>query len=194
MVFGFCFRLSRFLLDRGSRDVYWARKPFTLPAGRRQIDSHLMHLGIFAVVFGFAPHIVLITDLTGLSWPGLPIGVIWFAGATTVVAMVALMAYRLVARTLGNTGEPSFGVDDYLSWLLVFTPMATGLLAYPHLGGASLTGPYAAILTAHLLGAELLMIWLPFGKLGHLIMMPMLRASVRTAELFRAFTRRNWWH
>ena len=119
MVFGFCFRLSRFLLDRGSRDVYWARKPFTLPAGRRQIDSHLMHLGIFAVVFGFAPHIVLITDLTGLSWPGLPIGVIWFAGATTVVALVALMAYRWSKRTslssiqadLESPGPPDLGED-----------------------------------------------------------------------------------
>ena len=59
----------------------------------------------------------------------------------------------------------------------------TGMLAFPHLGGASLTRPYAALLTAHLLSVEFLMIWLPFGRLAHLVLMPLLRGTARALEL-----------
>jgi len=61
--------------------------------------------------------------------------------------------------------------------------LITGLLAFPHLGGASLTPPFAALLTAHLLSAELLMVWLPFGRLAHLVLMPLLRGTARALQL-----------
>jgi hypothetical protein len=62
-------------------------------------------------------------------------------------------------------------------------PLLTGMLAFPHLGGASLTRPYAALLTAHLLSVEALMIWLPFGRLAHLVLMPLLRGIARILEV-----------
>jgi len=62
-------------------------------------------------------------------------------------------------------------------------PLVTGMFAFPHLGGASLAPPYAALLTAHLLSVEFLMIWLPFGRLAHLVLMPLLRGTARALEL-----------
>ena len=53
-------------------------------------------------------------------------------------------------------------VDDYLSWLLVFLPVLTGIL----LSGETVAS-YGTLLALHILSVELLMVWLPFGKLMH---------------------------
>jgi len=60
-----------------------------------------------------------------------------------------------VLRLLSNT-------DDYLSWLLVFLPISTGIL----LSGETIAG-YDTLLALHFFSVEALMIWLPFGKLMH---------------------------
>ncbi len=180
MVFGICWRIVVFALARPERDLYWARKQFWLGRGHWQIESYVMHAGLLIVLFGFAPHIQLVRDLTGIGWPGLPIGLVWFAGSVTAIAMVAVLLHRPPGEGPRTVRER---LDEYFSWLVVLTPLVTGLLAFPHLGGASLTPPYAALLTAHLLSAELLMIWLPFGRLAHLALMPLLRGSVRALQL-----------
>jgi nitrate reductase gamma subunit len=172
MTFGICWRIAVFALASPDRDIYWARKQFWLRRERRQIESYVMHAGLLTVLLGFSPHILLVRDLTGLGWPGLPIGLVWFAGAVTVITMVAVLLYRPAVERPRGLGAK---LDEHFSWLVVFASLVTGLLAFPHLGGTSLTPPYAALLTAHLLSAELLMAWLPFGRLAHLALMPLLR-------------------
>lgn len=181
MVAGFCARLVMVLAMRRDQDLYWARKQFGIPGERWKFDSFLMHAGLLAVIFGFAPHILLVRDLTGGGWPSLPIGIVWFAAAVTVVAMVWVLGYRLGDRARRQLST----VDDYLSWILVFAVVVSGMLAFPHLGGGSLIGPSALWLTAHLLSAELLMVYLPFGKLMHLILMPLFRAALFVARIAR---------
>jgi len=120
--------------------------------------SYVMHIGLFVILFAGAPHILVFHQITGLSWPNLPKGVIVIASALTLAALVALLVRRLnnpVLRLLSN-------VDDYLSWLLVFLPITTGIL----LSGETVAG-YGTLLALHILSVEVLMIWLPFGKLMH---------------------------
>jgi nitrate reductase gamma subunit len=64
------------------------------------------------------------------------------------------------------------------------------MTAYPHVGGGAMMAPYRALLTAHLVCVELLMAWLPFGKLGHVALMPIGRAAIRLASLARYASRR----
>ena len=174
MVGGFFWRAADFAMRRGEPDLYWARKAFHVPNQRWQIDSYTMHAGLLVVLFGFAPHILFIRALIGFEWPSLPTAIVLFAATISIVAMLAVLAHRLM--------EPKRGVfsafDDYFTWSTVFLAMVTGLVAYPHVGGRTVIGPYAILLTAHLLAVELLMIWLPFGKLIHVAFMPMLRAAV----------------
>jgi nitrate reductase gamma subunit len=186
MVFGFFWRGANFLVRGGERDLYWARKGFHVPAERWHLDSYAMHAGLIVVTLGFAPHILLVRELAGISWPGLPIAVVLFAGVVTIVAMLSILAYRISAY------QPSAfsAFDDYFSWIVVFAAVATGMLAYPHVGGAALTAPYRALLTAHLLSVELLMVWLPFGKLAHLALMPIGVLILRLARLLRRTTAR----
>lgn len=175
MVAGFCWRAADFALRRPVRGTYWARKAFHVPGARWQIDSFAMHGGLLLVLFGFAPHIVFIREFTGISWPSLPTPVILFAAAVAIAAMLAVLAHRVF-----DTAPSAFSAfDDYFSWSTVFLAMLTGMLAYPHIGGTALVRPYAYLLTAHLMAVELLMVWLPFGKLVHVAFMPLLRAGMR---------------
>ncbi len=52
--------------------------------------------------------------------------------------------------------------DDYISWLMTFLPVATGLAASAHLGLR-----YETLLALHVLSICTFLIWFPFGKLMH---------------------------
>jgi nitrate reductase gamma subunit len=179
MVAGFFWRGADFALRRGERNLHWARKGLHLPDRRWQIDSYAMHAGLLIVMFGFAPHILFISALTGLQWPSLPIAVVLASAVISLTSMVAVLIHRV------TTPDPSIfsALDDYFTWSAVFIAMLTGLLCYPHVGGAPVFGPYALLLSAHLLAVELLMIWLPFGKLIHVAFMPMLQAALAIRQI-----------
>jgi len=181
MVFGFAWRLAATAVRRSDRDLHWVRKGFHPPTLRWQIDSYAMHAGILVAVFGFAPHILLVRELTGISWPALPTGIVMFAAVLAIIGMAAALAQRIFG------GEPSqFSLlDDYFSWAVVFAALATGIAAYPHLGGTAVIAPYRALLTAHLLCVELLFVWLPFGKLGHVAILPLAGAAAQFAGFLR---------
>jgi len=174
MVAGFFWRGADFVLRRSDRDLHWARKGLHVPHRRWQIDSYAMHAGLLVAMFGFAPHILFISTLSGLSWPSLPTAMVLVAAVVSLLSMVAVLAHRMTMR------EPSLfsAFDDYFTWSAVFIAMLTGLMCYPHSGGTSALSPYAMLLTAHLLAVELLMVWLPFGKLIHVAFMPLLQAAV----------------
>jgi len=174
MVAGFFWRGADFALRRGGPNLHWARKGLHVPDRRWQIDSYAMHAGLLIVMFGFTPHILFINALTGLQWPSLSTAVVLAAAVISLASMLAVLIHRVTMK------ESSIfsAFDDYFTWSAVFVAMLTGLLCYPHLGGAPAIGPYAMLLTAHLLAVELLMIWLPFGKLIHVAFMPLLQAAV----------------
>ncbi|MEJ2299218.1 MAG: nitrate reductase [Woeseiaceae bacterium] len=120
--------------------------------------AYVMHIGLFAVVFLFVPHIMFFEGFLGFSWPGLPNNAIYVCGVATVVAGLALLVRRMknpVLRLISN-------FDDYFSWLMAILPIVTGLIMPLRLGFR-----YETLLAIHILSVALLMIWLPFGKLGH---------------------------
>jgi nitrate reductase gamma subunit len=140
----------------GSRSV--SAPPFRSRTLYSNLVGYAFHIGLAITVFGYLPHILFIKDMTGLSWPGLPSGVIYIAGVVTLAALVAALIRRMthpVMRLLSN-------FDDYASWVITVLPVVTGLLAVAHLGAR-----YETLLALHILSFQLLMVWLPFGKLGH---------------------------
>jgi nitrate reductase gamma subunit len=124
------------------------------------IAAYLFHLGLFAVVLLFVPHIEFFRGILGISWPGLPIPVIDAISVISIICMLILLAHRLtnpVKRLLSTWG-------DYLAWVVTFLPFLTGYLAFHHL-----LFDYTTILALHILSVELLMVVLPFSKLFHTI-------------------------
>ena len=113
--------------------------------------AYVLHIGLFVVVLLFVPHIVFFEGFLGFN-------VIYFAGVAAVVAGIALLVRRLthpVLRLISN-------FDDYFSWFVTLLPLVTGLLMPVRMGVR-----YETLLAVHILSVAVLMIWLPFGKLGH---------------------------
>lgn len=122
------------------------------------IGGYAFHIGLAVVVFLFAPHILLIKNLTGLSWPGLPSQFIDLAAVVTMAAMVVVLVDRInkpVKRYLSTFG-------DWFTWTVTFLPVLTGWLAVQHL-----LLPYTTMLALHILSVEVLLVVLPFTKLFH---------------------------
>ena len=129
-------------------------------------NGYVYHVGLAVIVFGYLPHIHFAERLTGLAWPPLPGPVVYvFAGLTIVSLLVALME-----RFTDPVRRLLSGFDDYFSWLVVMLPLATGMIAI-HQSYAPGTVPAPPLdplpLAVHLLSVELLLAWLPFGKLAH---------------------------
>ena len=124
------------------------------------ILSYTMHIGLAIVVLGGAPHILFIESFSGLGWTPLPSIVIHVAAALTLAALLASIGRRMshpVLRMISN-------FDDYFSWLVTMLPILTGLLAVAHVGAR-----YETLLAIHILSFEVFLIWFPFGKLMHSI-------------------------
>jgi nitrate reductase gamma subunit len=152
----------------------WPRKEFLEGTAFGEVMGYTFHLGFLAALLFLVQHVLFFenvfegllgfdfSDLFHFTWPTLPTGVITFLAAVSLAALVAVLIHRItnpVKRLISN-------FDDYLSWLLTAAPLATGMLAYAHAGGA----PYQTLLGVHILSAEALMVWFPFGKLMHAFM------------------------
>jgi nitrate reductase gamma subunit len=130
----------------------FARSTFTIVAG------YIFHIGLFVTVFLFAPHILLIRDVVGLSWPALPTPVVDAVTVITIITLLAVLVHRLnnkVQRYLTNG-------SDILAWAVTIAPLVTGYLAFHRIGFDG-----ASMLALHILSVELLMVVFPFTKLMH---------------------------
>src|SRR5215469_10826482 len=97
MVAGSVWRTIHFAFRRRDQDVYWARKGLHVPNQRWQIDSYVMHAGLLVVMFGFAPHILFIGALTGITWPSMPTVIVLAAAVVSIGSMFAVLIRRLTA-------------------------------------------------------------------------------------------------
>ena len=150
------------------------RKEFRRSENLGGLNAYLYHIGLAVIVFGYLPHIQFIERLSGVAWPALPAPVMYIAAGPTVVSMLIALQERLadpVRRLLS-------GFDDYFSWTVVALPLASGMaalnLSVPP--GAPPAAPlYPLPIAIHLLSVELLLVWLPFGKLAHAFLVFMSR-------------------
>lgn len=141
--------------------------------------GYALHVGLAIVFFGFVPHIAFIQRITGIAWPALP-GPVFVLG----VALAYLgLGYTLLARLTSPVLRLISSLDDYASWLITALPMVTGMAAitlplestYPLVPGRPL------VVALHLLSLELLLVWLPFGKLAHAFLVFASRATTGLA-------------
>lgn len=149
----------------------WPRKEFLGGTAFGEVMGYAFHIGFLVTLFFYVPHLLFFEDvfqgligtdfegIFGFPWPALPTAAITFLAAVSVAALVAVLIHRIthpVKRLISN-------FDDYFSWLLTAAPLVTGLLAFAHAGGVR----YETLLAVHILSAEALLVWFPFGKLIH---------------------------
>jgi nitrate reductase gamma subunit len=137
--------------------IPWVKQTFT----RNPViylAGGLFHLGLFAVIFLGAPHMLVWKSLLGFGWPTLPSPIVDWLAAGAIVAMIALLINRLVHPVL----KLITGLPEWLNWLLVFLPMGTGYMMTHHL-----FFPYEVLFSLHMLAVDVLLIWIPFSRISH---------------------------
>ncbi len=143
---------------QGNLRKLWPHRTFVKPALFQTVNGYIFHFALAIVVFAFAPHILFIKSLFGVTWPALPSNLVYAVGAITAVSLLAGLVYRLTSPVLRLISR----MDDYLSWLVTLLPVATGLFAVIQAGAR-----YETLLAVHILSVCLFFIWFPFGKLMH---------------------------
>ena len=139
--------------------------------GAQMINAYGYHIALALVAFTFAPHIAFVQRYTAIRWPALPDPVTYIATGIAIIGLLIALINRLsdgVLRLLSN-------FDDYFSWVVTLLPLVTGMALierpyYPPPVVAPLLPTVPALLALHLLSLELLLVWLPFGKLAHAVL------------------------
>ena len=146
----------------------WPRPPVRRSHPALDANAFAWHAALGIVILGFAPHIAFVKRLTGASWPAFP-G--WALGLAVSVALYGLL-FALMARLASPVTRLVSTLDDYASWALTVLPFVTGMgVAYLPLDAAYPPLPdRPTALALHLLSFELLLAWLPFGKLAHAVL------------------------
>lgn len=128
------------------------RNPTTYLAGG------VLHFGLFIVVFFGAAHMLVWDSLLGIRWPTLPLPIIDFFAAASIIAMIALFYNRMSNPVLKMMSQAS----DYLNLLVVFLPFVTGFFLTHRLFLA-----YEVMYTIHVMSINLLLVWIPFSRISH---------------------------
>ncbi|MGA2777493.1 MAG: nitrate reductase [Steroidobacteraceae bacterium] len=144
------------LLAIGTRS--WPHREFIGRTGPGEALGYSYHIGLFAVVLLFTPHILFLGSLFGFTWPGLPSSVITVISALTITLFAAVLFRRVTNRVMRMLSN----FDDYFSWCITMLVMVTGIAATAHIGA-----PYETLLGIHILSVDALLVWFPFGKLMH---------------------------
>lgn len=127
------------------------------------------HVCLLAVPIFLSAHNILWNEAFGVSLWSLPDGV---ADVMTLVVMGAVV-FLFLRRLARPEVRIMSTLWDYALLLLTLAPFLTGFLAYHQLGGS-----YETMLTLHVLFAEVLLIVVPFSKLGHVILFFFTRAFI----------------
>jgi nitrate reductase gamma subunit len=155
------------------------RKGMVASATLVTLNPYVFHIGLALVFFGYAPHVAFIRRLTGLGWPALPDMVIYLAAAATIVSLLIALLFRLTDPVLRKISR----ADDMVTWIVTMLPLVTGMAVVGEPSAATLAREvvlYRGPLAIHLLSLELLLVWFPFGKLMHAVLVLPARMQLAT--------------
>ncbi len=134
----------------------------------------LFHILLFVVPIFLLAHNILLRDALGLSLPSLP------EALTDALTFVFLLCafFFLFRRLFVRQVRAISGPYDYLMWLITVLPFLTGFMAYHQ------WCDYDLILRVHIIAGELMLIVIPFTKLGHMLFFFFYRFLVGTEYSF----------
>jgi nitrate reductase gamma subunit len=128
----------------------------------------VFHLALLAVPLFLNAHNVLWDEAFGLSLWSMPDVI---ADALTVI-MLASVAFLFIRRIVRHEVRILTSAWDYILLFLTVAPFLSGFLAYHQLG------PYESFMILHIIFGEILLIIIPFSKLGHMILFFFARAFI----------------
>lgn len=125
------------------------------------IAGWLFHLGFFTALFGTSGHALIWDHFFGVSWTGLPAGVLTWSAMIMLAALVVLVVNHLANPAMRVLGSPR----QLVTHLIVGLPLLTGLALTQ-----GWLEPFAVAMTVHILSAELLLVYIPLSPLSHVLL------------------------
>jgi nitrate reductase gamma subunit len=156
----------------GIKSILFWLIPFGSASMRQQpvftIMVFVFHATLLAVPLFFNAHNILWDEAFGVSLWSMP-----DIGADVMTLLLLGSALFLVIRRMVRSEVRILtGAWDYVLLGLTILPFLTGFLAYHQFG------PYETLLILHIIFSEILLILIPFTKLGHMILFFFTRAFI----------------
>ncbi|KPJ79162.1 MAG: hypothetical protein AMJ54_00460 [Deltaproteobacteria bacterium SG8_13] len=169
----------------GLRSILHGLVPFGSTYMRRQplfaVVTIGFHLCVIILPIFLLAHIVLWYESWQVLWWSLPD---WLADIMAVWIILACI-YFLVRRWAVPEVKKITRTTDVLLPVMILLTFLTGFLAYHQ------WGPYRPMLILHVLSGEILLIAIPFTKLGHMLFVMFSRAYMG-AEFGKVLKAREW--
>lgn len=132
--------------------------------------SFIFHAGMILVPLFFIEHVALWRKGVGFAWPGFSKSV---ADPLTFITLAAL-AVLLFVRALDRNSRFISRAFDYGVLAFLFVVFLTGFFSsHPSISPI----PYNIALLGHILCAEAVLVMIPFTKLAHVALFPVIRVS-----------------
>jgi len=132
------------------------------------IAFFVFHVCLLAVPLFLLAHNILWQEAFGVSLPSMADSA---ADVLTVICIIAAL-FLLLRRIIRPEVRILTSAWDYTLLVLTALPFVTGFLAYHQ------AGPYQVMLLVHILSAEVLLVVIPFSKLGHVVLFFFSRAFI----------------
>ena len=156
----------------GSKSILYWLLPWGSASMRRQPVFSLMvfvfHITLLAVPLLLNAHNILWDEAFGISLWSLPD--VWVD--TMSVMLLGSVLFLVVRRIVRSEVRIITSAWDYALLALTALPFLTGFFAYHQLGH------YETLMIMHIISAEILLILIPFTKLGHMILFFFTRAFI----------------
>jgi nitrate reductase gamma subunit len=168
-----------------ARSILHGLLPFGSTYMRQQplftIVTFLFHLCVVILPIFLLAHIVLWYESWGILWWSLPD---MLADAMTLWVMLACL-YFIVRRLFVPEVKQVSRPGDFVLLITILLIFLSGFLAYHQ------WGPYRPILILHVISSEILLMALPFSRLGHMLFFYFSRAYMG-AEYGKILKVRDW--
>jgi len=168
-----------------ARSILHALLPFGSTYMRKQplftIVTFLFHLCVVILPIFLLAHIVLWYESWEILWWSLPDMLADAMALWVMLACIYFIVRRLFVQQVKQVSHPS----DFVLLTFILLTFLSGFLAYHQ------WGPYRPILILHVIASEILLVTLPFSKLGHMLFFYFSRAYMG-AEYGKILKSRDW--
>jgi nitrate reductase gamma subunit len=134
------------------------------------IVSFVFHFCLLTIPLFALGHSLAFYQSWGLATPSLPDGVIDILTVLVIIGGLFFLIRRIMIPRVREIST----INDYLLLLITLAPFLTGFIAYHQ------WFDYKTIILLHLLSGEVMLIAVPFTKLGHMIYFFFVRFLIRS--------------
>ena len=168
-----------------ARSILHGLLPFGSTYMRKQplftIVTFLFHLCVVILPIFLLAHIVLWYESWEILWWSLPDMLADAMALWVLLACLYFIGRRLFVPEVKQVSRPG----DFVLLIIILLTFLSGFLAYHQ------WGPYRPILILHVISSEILLVSLPFSKLGHMLFFYFSR-SFMGAEYGKFLKSRDW--